>query len=176
MTNSRFEVGKSYPFIGYTYTSEDGRNLSSHSYRYWEGMTVTTHLEMLACESEHDVPVDYSQDTAKGYILVDSKQRKAHNQYPSASYGQISNTADFIARIFDKEKGELLELIRIDIAYSDIARLEAKNPESMTQGLRDMKQTMVNFLKEQGLQLVESELMKKYKGHVFSYDIEPIKT
>lgn len=175
MAKSRFEVGKSYPFIGHTYTSKDGRTLASYGYRDWEGMTIATHLQMLKCESEHDVPIDYTnQETAKGYVFVDENQRRAHNQYPSASYGQMSNTADFVASIFDKEKGEIIELIRIDIAYADIVRMEAKQPQSITQGMLDVKQKMVNFLKEQGLQFVESELMQKYKDCMFCYDIEPI--
>ncbi|WP_425263602.1 hypothetical protein [Vibrio owensii] len=134
-------------------------------------MTLTTHLVMLTCESEHEVPIEYSEDTTKGYILRDEQGRECHNQYPTASYGQIDTSADYRASMFDRENEELLCYTRIDNAYESIMRMESKHPDLVNDELRDIKAQILKFMEDNNLKFEESDFMKQYHGAVFSYNI-----
>jgi hypothetical protein len=55
------------------------------------------HFTKLTVKEHHKVAWDYDETgEAKydGYVLVDDAKRLYHNQYPTASYGQLSDTAN----------------------------------------------------------------------------------
>jgi hypothetical protein len=86
----RYSVGQKYLF--YTYRYNDG----SCSTLITQADPKETKLEIISleCMEEHEVPVEYSEDTTKGYIFKDQEGRIYHNQYPVASYGQMDTSGD----------------------------------------------------------------------------------
>lgn len=95
----RYSVGQKLWTIGLELVSKKtGRTVNSFGFTapnpelfeisklFFNELTVTEH---------HRVPGEWSDDVQyDGFILNDSEGRVWHNQYPRASYGQISDTCD----------------------------------------------------------------------------------
>lgn len=143
-----------------------------------EGEEVEMLIKPLTCESEHDVDIDYSNDKTKGYIFRDEDGNKYHNQYPSASYGQMSNRGDW--ECMGIVEGKLIHYSSVDFVYSDIKRSLFKFPNPQIDDfLKNRASEIEAELEKVGLKLVESEFMIKYKDEngdpvAFSYNLVEI--
>lgn len=169
MSKSRFEVGKKYPFIGHIYKSKKSGNILA-SYSLFDNDDFDlyqTNLVLLECVSEHDVPIAYQDDsTAKGYIFKsDDGKIEYHNQFPTASYGQMSTTSDYIASAIVEIDGqeELSQLISVNHALEDILRLEIKYPDMVTDTTKEMKLKMIDFVTESGFKLNHASFVEGYR-------------
>lgn len=63
-----------------------------------DGPRPTVETIDLTVEEHHKVPWEFGTDTDKnydGYVLKDAEGNVWHNQYPRASYGQISTEGDY---------------------------------------------------------------------------------
>lgn len=176
-TKSRFTTDKTYHFISFIY-SRGERFYSSPLISAPDkdsGEEVEMLIKPLTCESEHDVEIDYSDDKTKGYIFKDEDGNEYHNQYPRASYGQMSNRGDYeCLAIVD---GELIHYAKAESVYSDIKRSLFKFPNRK---IDDYLKSLISEIEKEvgkaGLKFVESEFMIKYKSEngdpvVFSYDL-----
>lgn len=58
---------------------------------------IGIHAVMLTCKSHHKVSIDYDPESEKrydGFIFEDADGNEWYNQYPHASYGQVSTESD----------------------------------------------------------------------------------
>ncbi len=124
---SRFTPGKKYLFMRHEFAllDKDGNQSGSvHHVGMMMEPLLNTEFIVLTCKEEHDVPVDYSDDKAKGYIFTSEELGlDLKNQYPTASYSQLSTAGDYIAKALSKdENGEpcLLKYVLAETVLSDI--------------------------------------------------------
>lgn len=105
----RYQVGSKVPFLVIQYEASTGRkylNGFGSTFMPWEGTLLNIHVEMLECIEHHKVPNAYDEsDTptldCDGFIFKAEAGFIWHNQYPRASYGQVSDTADrIVSRAF----------------------------------------------------------------------------
>lgn len=158
MARSRFEAGKQYPFITHTTKCmENGKTFNAYSFDDNDHFkTVDTKIVMLTCVSEHDVPIEYSDNMAKGYFFVDPDGVELKNQYPTASYGQMSDTADYLAIGFIKDEDgndDIIHYYCLKQAISSLDRLQRKYPESYTESMKSLFDEILTFIKENNLKL-----------------------
>lgn len=105
---SRFVPGETYHFFrvciecnGNTFwTTQCGVN----------DKIIDQEIITVICESEHRVPSDFDEEKKYfGYRFVDYEGNVYDNQYPTASYGQMSDAQDRIVSRFVIEDGKIVE-------------------------------------------------------------------
>jgi hypothetical protein len=87
----RFEINEQVPFIRENF--EAGRPRFGNLYLPWEDKLLSLEIIMLTCVEHHKVPYDHDPEDkldCDGYVFVDVSGKRYYNQYPKASYGQIS--------------------------------------------------------------------------------------
>lgn len=75
-------------------------------YKPWEDELVKIEIIQLTCEEHHKVKWDYAEDvpesyTSDGYVFKDKDGRRWLNQYPSASFGQLDDSANWKVHLKD---------------------------------------------------------------------------
>ncbi|OXX45122.1 hypothetical protein B9J93_11855 [Vibrio sp. V17_P4S1T151] len=165
---SRFQVGQKHPFVRHTVWLRDlkgNRTRTSHSLTPHGEDTESTEIVYLTCISEHDVPHEYDESQlAKGYIFKkDDCEHDFHNQYPTASYGQVSTFGDWVASAFyETESGyEEQEYFSVSEALNSIERF-GKNGEALPEYLSKIKSIMLKSLEENGFKLEETDFSKRH--------------
>lgn len=109
----RFELNKPVLAIGYNKQYANG-NVSPYGwcgkYMPWEDKLLSLELIKLNCIEHHKVPGDWDDVLQyDGFIFTGDKSvQPFYNQYPRASYGQISCAADniFKKHIVEKPNSE----------------------------------------------------------------------
>ena len=95
---SRFAVGQK--IVAMNYVLNGRRSMFSNPvYRPWADKLDSIELVTLTVASQHDVASSWDPKGAKehsGFLLNDSTGQVWSNQYPHASYGQVSDAADWI--------------------------------------------------------------------------------
>lgn len=96
---SRFVVGETYTFTRTLF--EKGENRFGRLYLPWVDKLKSIEVVNLTCVSEHAVAWDQDpkgEKNNKGYLFTDDAGNKWANQYPTASYGQLDDSADRVVR------------------------------------------------------------------------------
>lgn len=122
----RYTVGKKYPFIliqHELYLTVDDRQVHlryvdcpGRPYLPWEeGATLLgIALRMLTCAEHHKVPNEWDEKnelTCDGFVFKDESDNTVwYNQYPRASYGQISDTNDRRVRLHEPDESKFKEM------------------------------------------------------------------
>lgn len=99
--HSRFTVGEVVPFVSVRFVDSPRPYIYQHL-RSIFGITrmddiQDVQIRMLTCISEHQVAAEYDPLDEKkylGYVFVDSEGSTWHNQYPTATFGQLHDDAD----------------------------------------------------------------------------------
>ena len=157
-STGRYYPGQELYGISFSYKS---KNISSYrSPMLWDDdYPSDIHIIKLTVKEHHKVPNQYDEEPepikdCDGYLLIDTRDRVFTNQYPHASYGQISDTgnrlftedvkSDFDER-FKNDCVDPIQYILITDAYANICKgirdinkyLNEKYRESVLfQGLR----------------------------------------
>ena len=106
----RFSVGEKLLFtrIHFKYDKDSNREIASNAHCFNPVRDELIKIEgvILTVKEHHKVRLDYDQKDATptydGYILLDEKTGELYNnQYPYASYGQTSDTANWTADLQD---------------------------------------------------------------------------
>ncbi|AXG67017.1 hypothetical protein HOU08_gp291 [Dickeya phage vB_DsoM_JA29] len=118
----RYELNQSYVFFAAQSIFEDGRIIEKmHAYQSTNPKDKLKDIQFVVgtCKEHHKVPWDQDPKGEKkydGFIFELSDGIKATNQYPSASYGQMSDTADGVISLlshyyekFDKDFDRISE-------------------------------------------------------------------
>lgn len=98
-SSTRFNVGEVEYFINVDYKMNELR--FGNMYIPWLDTLNGFHVLKLTCAEHHMVPWDQDPKEEKkydGYVFKDDEGTSWHNQYPRASYGQITDAADWIVR------------------------------------------------------------------------------
>lgn len=98
MSKTRLEVGQVVHTVHFDTTNENFKELFAMPYMYrMDNVTGINILELTVTE-HHKVRGDYDDETVEpkydGFVLKDKQGRIWHNQYPLASYGQLSDESD----------------------------------------------------------------------------------
>lgn len=125
--NTRYSVGQEIIIVNFTYGSTPDNRFSNRPFLFGAAVYPIVSFETLTVTEHHKVPWDQDPKGElkyDGFVLKDSKGRIWHNQYPKASYGQISDQGDrtfylpyWKAEAEDKEN---------DKAYSDAKFVEGE--------------------------------------------------
>jgi hypothetical protein len=134
-STGRYYPGQELYGIAFSYESKDMSSYRApmlHDTEYPSAI----HILKLVVTHHHRVPNEYDDKPNPtldndGYLLMDTRDRVFTNQYPRASYGQLSDTGnrvftedvkiDFDER-FKTEKNDPVEYILITDVYSDICK------------------------------------------------------
>ncbi|BCG50189.1 hypothetical protein [Ralstonia phage RP13] len=98
----RFNVGQKIPFVTIQFERANGvKEMTGFSglYQPWDHKLINIHVVMLECKEHHKVPNYWDNSTppkldCDGFIFTDDEGTRWLNQYPRASYGQTTDTAD----------------------------------------------------------------------------------
>jgi hypothetical protein len=127
VTKMRYNVGEKTVFIDIDYVATTPR--FGALYLPWEDTLKGIDLLMLTCAEHHKVTDGYSdQLDCDGFVFTDDNGVKWNNQYPSASYGQLDTSADYVVRCTVKEEGTKRKVATDLCAYLD----------NVYRGIRDM--------------------------------------
>lgn len=106
----RFELNKKYPFVCVQFSTEHRQflnGMSSSSFQPWNNALLGIVVKMLTCVEHHKVPNEWDETVppkldCDGFIFLDEETDvRWANQYPRASYGQTTDTADrIVMRMF----------------------------------------------------------------------------
>ena len=106
----RFELNQKYPFVCVQFSTAHRQcldGMASSIFRPWEHALLGIEVRMLTCVEHHKVPNHWDESNppkldCDGFIFVDEETGiRWANQYPRASYGQVSDTADrLVMRMF----------------------------------------------------------------------------
>ncbi|EQM48497.1 hypothetical protein D051_0828 [Vibrio parahaemolyticus VPCR-2010] len=126
---------------------------------------ISTEFVVLTCKEEHEVPIDYSDSKTEGYTFTDEGENVIfNNQYPSASYGQLSTAGDYIVKALvrdDSGEPSLLKYVLAESVLNDISMFGALH------GLTEKFEQVVNEIKQavdvNGFKLEDDELCKLFK-------------
>ena len=101
---ARYSVGEELFVIHFTISNSRVSELFSAPLRFWNEDVSNITIKKLTVTEHHRVLHDYAKEdeapTCDGFILKDEDGAIWTNQYPRASYGQISDAAD---RLFWKD-------------------------------------------------------------------------
>lgn len=100
--NKRYSVGSKNLFIWIDYTRGEKNHSFSGIYLPWVDILNNIEVKELTCIEHHRVGWDQDPKQEKkydGFIFIEENAKhqsgRWFNQYPSASYGQLSNAADY---------------------------------------------------------------------------------
>lgn len=100
---SRYKVGEVVPVIGFKIQYGNGNCNIGFSTPRNNDTVIETKIQLLTCTEEHKVPWSYDPEGEKkydGFVFQTQDNQVFENQYPTAEYGQLSNTCD---RIFESK-------------------------------------------------------------------------
>lgn len=122
---SRFKVNQTYYFIRNYITNAIGNTYWSTSLASNDTLHEIQIIKAV-CESEHTVPVAYSEDrTTTGYLFnVDGAVY--HNQYPVAYYGQMSDVADRTIHRLNESADELFDYLLLNSAIDELYNMQTR--------------------------------------------------
>ena len=170
----RYNVGSVYPFIKIEFVASDLR--WGNLYLPWCDTLNEIKVQLLECTAHHKVRSSHEEETATptcdGFVFRNLQtQENWHNQYPTASYGQISCEADSRAhRSYEyfKEDVEDKELDSFD-NFEDAASYM----KNMFRGIQELKvqnrveevKAMENFLNQIQEKLLEQGIQTHITDH-----------
>jgi hypothetical protein len=106
----RFELNKKYPFVCVQFSTAHRQflnGMASSIFQPWEHALLGIEVRMLTCVEHHKVPNEWDSSNppkldCDGFIFLDEETEiRWSNQYPRASYGQTTDTADrIVMRMF----------------------------------------------------------------------------
>lgn len=110
----RFELNKSYPFIAFSFTYSHGGRGGIFGFSKpipWRDTIHGVTIKTFTCVEHHRVRWDYDDNEKEpkydGFVFTaDDGGRVWHNQYPRASYGQLSDRADGLLNVSNISKEE----------------------------------------------------------------------
>lgn len=141
----RFELNKSYPFLTFSFTYSHGGKgglLGFVKPIPWRDKIHSVTVETFTCVEHHKVKWDYDEDECEakydGFVFkADTGGRTWHNQYPRASYGQLSDRADGLLQVADPTRAEVDSEDFIFSMYSAFRFLD-----ECVSGLHDLEENL----------------------------------
>jgi hypothetical protein len=117
---ARFQVGQL--IIGYSFLIR-----MNYGKEIWTTSNIFNHPRLkvrfivLECIEHHKVPITYADDRmGDGYIFKDQDGNTFNNQYPIASYGQVSDDNDWLFYHYDPISKERISYHLFDNYITDL--------------------------------------------------------
>lgn len=181
-TIMRFEIGQTLFAIQFTNQADlDVKRIGVFSMpmRFNNEMPATIHFVKLTVTEHHKVPGEWdNEEKYDGFILTDEQGNRYGNQYPRASYGQLSDTSD---RIFqrlesdaDTESKKLIQELK-DTGKPYEYRLLSDVLESMLGGIHTLTSPPVaaeDQFKADMLGKLQERTKEEFEATYPSYKIE----
>jgi len=107
MSYTRYVVGQIVPVVSFSVKYPNGNiNNSCLHPLPWEDTNLSINIRQFECTEHHKVSWNYDPDDKKdydGFIFKDEKGSTVHNQYPSAHYGQLDDSQDWVFDLIMKD-------------------------------------------------------------------------
>lgn len=160
----RYNVGSVYPFIKVEFQASEPR--FGNLYLPWCDTLKEIKVQLLECTAHHKVRSSHEEESAEptcdGFVFRNLEtQENWHNQYPTASYGQISCEADSRAHrsyeYFKKDASdkELDSFDNFEDAASFMSNICRGIMQLTVQHRLDEVQALERFLKQ-----IQEEILK----------------
>ncbi len=160
----RYQIGQKVPFIHFTvkgqYVREDMNHMVFTLPIPWENTIAATAIRHMVCVEHHKVPWDQDPDgdiKYDGFVFDDQQGHKWYNQYPRASYGQLTDTADGRIHIHPNE-GETFDSLdknKVVMVMQDLARYLSELLMSVHQVTKNKDSNRANQLVQLYNQVVQ---------------------
>ena len=160
--SGRFEVGEYHGFIFIYGRYQHSKNEIEQTIRSYTGneLVKKVELKIMKVVEKHFVNNEFDEKgvppSSEGYIFCDEKGNLWKNQYPKASYGQISDSGDWEVTPLIKEGSSLSDWMKkgspffgFDISHVYGELTYAKDTNSLTvygvEYLREIESIINNF-------------------------------
>lgn len=159
---ARYQVGQKVPVIQINFEMKSPRFLNL--YLPWEDTLTSINVKVLECVSHQRVPGDWDNEVKyDGYIFNDpATSVEYYNQYPRASYGQISTDNDW--RFYDNSSKE-----DYFNPYTDASNFLSK----IEKGIRDLRETKPEW--SEMLKEHYDQVVKLVEAEGFNVKVEPFR-
>ncbi len=139
----RYQIGQNIPVVNFKVKFTNGNTGWVNWFLPWESEILEISMKNLVVTEHHKVPSSYDPSGEKnydGYVLKDNEGRVWHNQFPYASYGQISDEGNRLFEpAWDLSDAELDELwcmklltdylSKVQKGINDFSKMEGKEKE-----------------------------------------------
>jgi hypothetical protein len=160
----RYTIGRKYIFIHEQAKLKPKQNMVTPFpcvFKPWEDEMENQRILVLTCAEHHKVRNTWAkpedEPDCDGFIFLDAEGGKWYNQYPTASYGQVDDSAD--GRVmwsgWDKEVDQRSDRF---FMFEDLGR----KLESMSRGIRDFQRELGNCRANR--EGYDAKTVAKYKG------------
>jgi len=163
----RFNVGQKYAFVQVTFERDKGVFIASSKYIPWRDTLKSIQVHVFTCESHHKVPNQWVDQLIHDGFIFSSDSNKYHNQYPRASYGQLSDNEDYMVTLHldSPDKYDFVNKSRSDYRF-ELASNYLSNL------LYEIEQTSLPFKSQ--LQLHFDEVVRVLKQNNIETEIKSI--
>lgn len=147
----RFEIGHEYLFITEKFIPKTER--FGNLYLPWCDQLISINAVVLRCVSQHAVPGEWDDEIKyKGYkfelvrtnvpFLKNETHVTWHNQFPRASYGQLSTDADFYAHPHVTSEEDIKRYLDSEIGRGFYGHFELMDTKfsALSRGIRNFKE------------------------------------
>lgn len=154
----RYEQNTVYPFIQLNFTYKNGTSASvgrGSTFLPWLDTLNTMSIVDLTCVEHHKVPNCHDplgERVHDGFVLVDSENNRWNNQYPRASYGQLSTAADesVNSKIGDSFVYMLDTSSYLESIHRGVVELKAAEKQSQAESLEQHLNAVVRLVEDAG--------------------------
>lgn len=187
----RFQVGEEIYAIHFKLAGHTGLAAGGYvrPYIYTDAGVEKITIKKLVVKEHHKVPWDQDPDGEKkydGYVLTDEKGVVWHNQYEKASYGQVSDTANWMFNLaltgdhnisYLRHSGTIHEMEAVTVFYNSLAKgiefhRNNGNDPSYTAKLVALSDDIKKMLKDEfGKELQPYDAYPSKPGIVIHYKI-----
>ena len=149
----RYQIGQVIPVVKFKVKFPNGNIGWVSWFLPWESEILEISIKNLTVIEHHKVPSSDEPDGEKnydGFVLKDNEGRIWHNQFPHASYGQISDESN---RLFDPawdvSDDELHEFYNMKLLTEYLAKVQKGiNDFSKMEGREKEKESLENHFNE----------------------------
>lgn len=182
----RYTVGKQYPFIivqfERTFIRENAvlstRRMTQDVITYYpfpsqhsSDKLINIVVKMLTCKEHHKVPSEWEPNGEKkydGFIFEDTEGNTWRNQYPHASYGQVSDAADRRVWLHHADEAKMKEAYASDFVIVEM-QLATSMIESIQEAIWRFEGNVPKHYKHPGKRCeVELKAMQEFMQQVTS--------
>ena len=165
----RFTPGEEYLFVHLDYTP--ARPRFGSVYLPWEDTLEAMRVIKVRCEEHHPVRSEWDDAAAEpqyqGFIFKDAEGTVYHNQYPTASYGQLTDHADRMlhhAEVTDENLWTRYELLsyRMGEIQTALVREKDKLEPHHIKALSEFYQTLQAEAETHGYSVTVEPLMLRF--------------
>ncbi len=173
----RYEVNQFYPFIFFhgKYREDQPENDPFIMSYTGDKLIERVELKVLKCVEHHKVRGEFDEKNAEpkfdGFVFLDQEGLRWHNQYPSASYGQLSDGGDGVVGIGGDDfinggyVDKKLPCYGFSLArqYSNLTPFDPEKPVKLNEDGQQLLAILEKMIQDNDM-IIEKEAMEHLDG------------